>query len=250
MSVLRNLEAKIENLVQGMFSRAFKSHVQPVELAHKLAKEMEEHKSVSVSRVYVPNEYYVYLSSADREQFSSYEAALKNELAEYLLDHAREQGLALIARPSITFKTDNRLRLGEFGIQPQMVRSPEEGQAPEPAEAGHTMIYSAQQAPAQSQEPSPQDIERQALLVGEGKRTPLTAGRVMIGRSHDCDLILDDPNVSRRHAEVRQEGGDWVVADLGSTNGVKVNGRRVDEATLEPGDELTLGVSKLSFELE
>src|SRR5256885_16473285 len=101
MSVLRNLEAKLEAFVEGAFSRAFKTHVQPVELARKLAKEMEEHKTVSVSRVYVPNHYVVFLSLADREQFQSYEVALKKELSDYLLERARGEGLALVTRPPV-----------------------------------------------------------------------------------------------------------------------------------------------------
>ena len=100
MSVLRNLEEKLEGLVEGAFSRAFKTNVQPVELAHKLAKEMEENKTVSVSRVYVPNHYRVFLSPDDREQFESYEIALKKELSDYLLEHARDEGLALDHPPA------------------------------------------------------------------------------------------------------------------------------------------------------
>ena len=104
MSVLRNLEAKLEGLVEGAFSRAFKSRVQPVELARKLAKEMEENKTISVSRVYVPNEYRIFLSPDDRAQFEGYEPGLKKELSDYLLEHARNEGLALITRPSIEFQ--------------------------------------------------------------------------------------------------------------------------------------------------
>jgi hypothetical protein len=251
VSVLGQLEAKIENLVQGIFSRTFKSNVQPVELAHKLAKEMDEHKSVSVSRVYVPNQYSVYLSSEDKEHISGYESALKNELSEYLVDHARDQGLALVARPSVTFKVDSRLRLGEFGIQAQLVR-PGAGETDEPAEgeAGKTMIYSPNKAP-RAEEPGQFDQPRKrALLVGDGKRTVVSGSKMTIGRGKDCDLVLEDPNVSRRHAEISEQNDGWVVTDLGSTNGIKVNGHRVEQAALEPGDELTLGVSKLSFELE
>ena len=120
MSVLRSLESKLEGLVEGAFSRAFRSRVQPVELARKLAKEMEESQVVSVSRTYVPNEYVVFLSPTDRDQFSSYEGALKKELSDYLLEHARNEGLALVTRPTVEFRTDERLGVGEFGIQAQL----------------------------------------------------------------------------------------------------------------------------------
>ena len=249
MSVLRNLEAKIEGLVEGAFSRAFKSRVQPVELARKLAKEMEDGKTVSVSRVYVPNDYCIFLSPEDREQFATYEEALQKELSDYLLEHARSARLTLVTRPSIAFETDERLRVGEFGIQARLVGGPDpdEGGEEPAAGFGHTMVYSPDREARRLVAPP---TGRRAMLVGAGKRTVLSGSRALLGRSRECDVVLDDPNVSRRHAELRREGDTWVVADLGSTNGVRVNGHQVPEAALEPGDQLELGVSRLTFELE
>ncbi len=254
MSMLRNLEAKLGGLVEGAFGRAFKSSVQPVELAHKLAKEMEENQQVSVSRVYVPNHYRVFLSPQDREQFSNYESALRKELSDYLLEHARQEGLALTSRPQIELMTDERLDVGEFGIQAQMLSPPEEEApaaaaeaAPSAGDFGHTMVYSPDRAARVLD--APRDGAR-ALLVGEGRRSVLSGDLLTIGRSRECEVMLADPNVSRKHAEVRREGGRWVVADLGSTNGIKVNGRRVDRAQLEPGDRITLGLTELTFELD
>ena len=126
MSVLRSLESKIAGLVEGTFSRAFRSEVRPVEIARKLAREMEEHKSLSVSRTYVPNEYRVFLSPRDRERFADYEDALATELAGYLLEYARRERLALMARPVIEFETDDRLGLGEFGIQTGPIQAPQD----------------------------------------------------------------------------------------------------------------------------
>jgi FHA domain-containing protein len=250
MSVLRNLEAKLEAFVEGAFSRAFKSRVQPVELARKLAKEMEENQVVSISHTYVPNEYVVFLSPRDREQFTSYEGALKKELSDYLLEHARGEGLALVTRPTVEFKTDERLGLGEFGIQAHLIQPPDAEmgeQEPQQADYGHTMVYSpTAEARRMVEAPS----AGRAMLVGGGKRTVLSGNRLLIGRSRDCELVLDDPNVSRRHAELRRQEGAWIVADLGSTNGVKVNGRRVEHAVLKPGDEIALGLSRLTFEQE
>src|SRR3954471_23702385 len=117
MSVLRSLESKLAGLVEGTFSRAFKSEVRPVEIARKLAKEMDEHKVQSLSRVYAPNEYAVWLSREDRQQFEGYEGELAQELAGYLLEHARRERIALVTSPKITFRTDDELRLGGFGIQ-------------------------------------------------------------------------------------------------------------------------------------
>jgi hypothetical protein len=249
MSMLRNLEAKLENLVEGAFSRAFKSQVQPVELARKLAKEMEDNKTVSVSRTYVPNEYCVFLSPADREQFASYEGALKKELSDYLLEHARDEGLALVTRPAVEFKTDERLGLGEFGIQARLVRAAEDvaGEQPIEGEFGHTMVYSPDREARKLVAPPP---AMRALLVGDDRRTVLSGDRVVLGRSRDCDIVLDDPNVSRHHAELFLDTRGWTIKDLESTNGVKLNGERVGSALLNPGDEITLGLARLTFELE
>ena len=249
MSILRNLEAKLEGLFEGAFSRTFKSKVQPVEIARKLAKEMQDNKPVSISRTYVPNQYYVYLSLQDRQQFEGYEDGVLRELSDYLLEHARDEGLALITRPTVEFKTDERLGLGEFGIQAQLVRPPADERAePEQADFGHTMVYSIDREARRLE--APPVASGRAMLVGGGRRSVLAGSRFVIGRSRDCDLMLDDPNVSRRHAELRNEHGAWVVADLASTNGVKVNGRRVAEQHLNPGDEITIGLQKLRFEVE
>jgi len=249
VSVLRNLEAKLEGLVEGAFSRAFRSQVQPVELARKLAKEMEDAKSVSLSRTYVPNQFWVYLSPEDRERFDTYEDGLKKELSDYLLEHARTQGLALLTRPTIELETDDRLSLGEFGIQAKLVKPAEAGAEAEAVEGdfGHTMVYSTTGA---RRVESPRQAGTRALLVGEDKRTVVAGDPFVIGRSRECDLVLDDPNVSRRHAELRRENGGWAVHDLGSTNGIKLNGRRSRGGRLSPGDEITLGVSRLTFEQE
>src|SRR5277367_3362995 len=91
MSVLRSIESKLESLFEGVFGRAFRANVQPVELARKLVKEMDDHRNVSVSKVYVPNEYTIYLSLGDHEQFSDYEESLRDELQEYLAEHARRE---------------------------------------------------------------------------------------------------------------------------------------------------------------
>jgi len=249
MSMLKNLEAKIEGAVAGAFSRTFKSRVQPVELARRLAKEMDAQKQVSISRVYVPNQFCIYLSPGDRQQFENYEAALKKELSDYLLEHARGEGLALVTRPSIDFETDERLRLGEFGIQAQLLGEPSEGSdEPGPSgDFGHTMVYSPD---ASARRVDPPATAGRALLVSDGKRRVLSGDRLVIGRSRDCDLVVEDQNVSRRHAELRREDRDWVLVDLGSTNGIKLNGRRVERSPLSSGDEITLGTTRMSFELE
>jgi FhaA, N-terminal domain/FHA domain len=253
MSVLRNLESKLAGLVEGTFSRAFKSEVRPVEIARKLAREMDEHRVQSLSRTYVPNEFSVWLSPGDRQQFESYEDELRRELSGYLLEHARRERVALLTPPEITFKTDERLRLGEFGIQARLVR-PHEDPASEPhqGEEGHTMVYSTSSRLSEPlREPDPRRAS--ARLRIDGRTELLGSDGATLGRSREADIVIDDANVSRKHAEVRPSGGSWTVRDLGSTNGVKVNGRRLDASrpqSLKPGDVIELGTSRATFELE
>lgn len=245
MSVLRNLEAKLEGLVGGAFSRAFKSQVQPVEIAHKLVKEMEDRKTVSISRTYVPNHYRVFLSSEDRAQFEGYEDSLRKELSDYVLEHARSEGLALVSRPQVELETDERLALGEFGIQAQLVEVDDDAE-PSGGDFGHTMVYS----PDRDARPLVSPDRRQAVLSGAGRRLVLGGETMVVGRSRECDVKVDDPNVSRRHAELRRSPEGWTVVDLGSTNGTKVNGRRVDEMALSHGDDVMFGLTRYRFELE
>jgi hypothetical protein len=252
MSVLRSLEEKIAGLVEGTFSRAFRSEVRPVEIARKLAREMEEHKSFSVSRTYVPNEYHVFLSPRDRERFADYEVALAGELAGYLLEYARRERLAMLSRPLIEFETDERLGLGEFGIQTRVVQPVEEPEASAAdADAGRTMIYSTADRVAEPLEERARARRETALLLVDGKRLVVGPAGVTIGRSRQCDIVLTDPNVSRRHAEIRPRGGSWVVTDLGSTNGVSLNGRRIEAPeVVRAGDQMEIGTSSITFELE
>jgi hypothetical protein len=267
MSVLRAIESKIEGLFEGIFGRAFRTHVQPVELARKLAKEMDEHRSVSVSRVYVPNEYTVYLSSADRAQFAAYEGSLVGELQEYLVEHARREGYALLTPPRVLLQTDDDLAMGEFGIATR-VSQPEEPRvaaaapmpapavavppapvaaAPEPPAA--TMVYRPQVPLTEDDGPPPEVVREQVTLTVDGRVMPVTTGRVVVGRSRECDVRVDDGNVSRRHFELVQEGPTaWAVSDLGSTNGTEVNGRRVSgRRRLDDGDRITIGSTELVF---
>jgi hypothetical protein len=250
--VLRQIEQKIESLFEGAFGRAFRRNVQPVELARKLAKEMDDYKMVSVSQVYAPNEYVVYLSPGDREQFESYEPALIKELEQYLTEHGRREGYVLLSKPDVSFQTDEDLEVGLFGIANRMIQREAAEEADESApEPGATRIYRA--APAETEAASAEDLglqeepEPAPTLTVNGKSHELQKASVVIGRSKDCDIRISDPNVSRRHAEVRQEGSTYWIVDLGSTNGIAVNGHALKRAKLDDEDRITLGSTELVF---
>src|SRR5947208_13956545 len=252
MSVLRNIEHKIEGLFEGVFGRAFRTHVQPVELAHKLVKEMEDHRVISVSRVYAPNEYTVYLAPSDREQFTSYEDSLRSELQDYLAENARRERYELLSPPVVKLETDEDLEMGEFGIATRMVQgtAPQPGEPPSQPEQGATMVYrKSGETGAVSAEELGLGRESVSLTV-DGAKHELDEGKAVIGRSKDCDIQVPDPNISRQHAEVRQEGAAYWIVDLDSTNGMEVNGRRQKRAKLRQGDRITLGSTDLVFKRE
>ncbi|MGH2871179.1 MAG: FhaA domain-containing protein [Solirubrobacteraceae bacterium] len=296
MSVLRSIESKIAGLVEGTFSRVFRSEVRPVEMARKLAREMDEHRTVALRATYVPNEYRVYLSPRDRERFAEYEDELITELVGYLLEHARNERLVLTAKPSVQFETDDRLRLGEFGIETRVTphdqseqsaavgyddryddeyesspeAAPPEPGAPEGAPreppapvaasmpprweqeaVGRTMIHGASERVVEPLAATTRARHVTALLLVDGRRMVVGPAGATIGRSRQCDVVVDDPNISRKHAEVRPRGGAWVLRDLGSTNGTRLNGRRLDgPEVLRRGDEIQLGATRIAFELE
>jgi hypothetical protein len=252
--VLRALEQKIEALFEGVFGRAFRAHVQPVELARKLSKEMDDHKSVSVSRVYVPNEYTIYLAPVDRDQFEGYENSLLAELEEYLGEHAKRESYALLTPPRVQLETDADLTVGEFGIATRMVqpRHGQRGEEPiEQVEQGATMIYKPADSEAPSAVEPSGDLHREvAFLSWSGQTVRVDTRSVVLGRSREADVHIEDSNVSRRHAELRQEGSAYWIVDLDSTNGLEVGGRRVKRAKLEPGSKFTVGSTEVTFTTE
>jgi hypothetical protein len=257
MSVLRVIESKLEALFEGVFGRAFRTNVQPVELARKLVKEMDDHRNVSVSRVYVPNEYTIYLSPRDREQFSGFEESLCDELQDYLAEHARRERYALLTPPRVKLESDADLGIGVFGIATRLVRGSQPAPEGAPAEQptpGATMVYEAVVPPADGDsadlEPEVVEVRPTAVLTIGGRRYELGGERTLIGRSKDCDIQLADPNVSRRHAEVRRDGGAFLLVDLDSTNGIEASGKRVRRLELHDGERFTIGSTEIVFSQE
>jgi len=288
MSVFRNIESRLANLVEGSFSRAFKSEVRPVEIARRLAREMDQNRKAFVSRVYVPTVYTVFLSGADFDRFAEHQAELKAELGSYLLEHARRENLVLSERPRISIERDDRLSLGEFGIRTTPIDKssiaddkPRAKEAAEPspprpsppvappAPMPSAPISAAAAMPPRMTPPAapvspkrvvaPDDADtvapavapspKRARLLAAGMSIDVAAAGTVLGRSSECDVRLEDPNASRQHARISAVDGDWKLEDLGSTNGVLVNGARVAGSTpLRSGDRIQLGHTDLTFE--
>jgi hypothetical protein len=251
MSVLRSIESKLEALFEGVFGRAFRSNVQPVELARKLVKEMDEHRSVSVSRVYVPNEYSVYLAPADRTQFADYEPQLCEELQDYLAEHARRERYVLLTSPKVKLETDEELAVGEFGIATRLVRGPRSEAPSAPQEpVGATTVYKPELPPEWEVEPdasAEDEATEPATLMIAGQRHELGPRTLVLGRSKDADIRITDPNVSRRHAEVRPSANGYTIFDLDSTNGIEIDGKRVKELALTDGASFLIGSTEVVY---
>jgi hypothetical protein len=232
LGILNEFERRLERVIEGVFTKAFRTGLQPVELANRILREMEAGKTVGVREVWVPNRYVFKVSAPDRERFQEAESALRRELEQVVKDGARERGWGLVGPPHVDFETDPSMKQGDYSCEASLV----EGPMPEPAAGGSA---------------GPEDSRGGELVLIEhgkpGKAFPLSKERVIIGRLGESDIALSDPGVSRRHAEVRRENGEFVVADLGSTNGTMVNEATIGERALEEGDRITVGKTVLEF---
>ena len=253
MGFLRSIEKRMESLVEGVFGRAFKRQVHPVEIAKGLVKQMDEGRMVSVSRTYAPNDFTVHLSKADTESIRAYQSALEDELVQYASSHARSKGYHLMTPPKIQFVTEESLRFGEFGVTARLTGpadGPREKGAPEDT-SGQTRIFRTERTSEEGQgtaaisaeEAKQHRLAREVSEVVVGDRTHSLEGRGPwnVGRSEENDIVISDPNVSRRHARLSRSDNGFVVEDLGSTNGTLLDGAPIDRERIESGDELTFG---------
>jgi Protein of unknown function (DUF3662)/Inner membrane component of T3SS, cytoplasmic domain len=240
LGILSEFERRLEGAIEGLFTKAFRTGLQPVELATRILREMEANKAIGVRDVWVPNGYVFYLSKPDRDRFSGSEKHLRRELEQVVKEGAAERGWGLVGPPEVQFQTDPELKQGEFRCEPLMIEGPTTAGGA-PVKDGST---------GQAREAGRKDQGAQLVMIEKGKAGkafPLSKDRVIIGRLGESDLTLSDPGVSRRHAEVRREDGKYVIADLGSTNGTMVNEATIGERKLEEGDRITIGRTVLEF---
>jgi len=225
MGILDRFEQGVERVVNGAFSKAFRSEVKPVELASALRRDVDHRAAaVGVGRTVVPNEFTIELSPADLEHIEEWGAeALADELAANVTEHAATQHYAFVGPVTVAFSESEELPAGRFELRSATVRGAV--------------------APAASAAPSP----RHPLLDIDGQRYLLTGPLTVIGRGSEADIIVDDPGVSRRHLEIRVTPDGVVATDLGSTNGVFVEGHQVPAATLVDGNTLTIGRTRILF---
>lgn len=215
---LQGFERRLERMVEGTFARIFRSGLRPVELGRRLVREMDDGRSIDVrGRTIVPNDFTVRLAEEDHERYAEVHDTLCRELADAARDHARDQGYHFLGPVQVDLVVDRRYRTGSFAIDARLREAPG-------------------------------GIGAGSLLLPDGSRITLEGHTLSIGRLSACDITIADPNVSRRHAEIRPLGDGYVLVDLGSTNGTRVNGSRVGQHHLADGDEVGVGNAVLVFE--
>ena len=236
MGILQRFENRLEQLVSGAFAKAFRSAVQPVEVAAALQREVDNSAQIlSRNRRLVPNQFHVELSPQDYQRLAPYSSTLSDELVEMLRDHAHEQSYVFTGPVTISFDEKEDLTTGRFHVRSSALASV---------------------TPASDSAVTDTAVRRaNVILEVNGMRHPLDPPGIVIGRGNDADLRINDPGVSRRHAEIRIYPGDPAtggtpqvsVVDLGSTNGVLVNGHKVSQATLDDGAQIKVGNTTMSI---
>ena len=260
MGFLKHIEKRMESLVEGVFGRAFRRQIHPVEIAKGLTKQMDEGRMVSISRTYAPNDFTVHLSKEDAESIRAYQASLKDELIQYASTHAENKNYHLMTPPRIRFETEDTLRFGEFGVTAKLTGGdgPREKGAPQDT-SGQTRIFRTEESSGGEIEQatatiSADEARRHGLareivevVLGDEKHQLEGRGPWSVGRSQENDIVINDPNVSRKHARISRADNGFVVEDLGSTNGTLLDGAPIDRERIESGDELTFGQSRARF---
>jgi hypothetical protein len=212
---MQGFERRLERLVEGSFSKAFRSGLEPVEVGRRLTRVLDAERTVGVDGVPVaPNNIGVYLSPDDFDRFESFADALARELAETAREHAKAEGYHFVGPVTVTLVADDELRAGECDIAAEIHEGLRVG----------------------------------SLVLPDGRRIPLGEQPLVIGRNADCGVVVADARASRKHAEIRAQGNGFVVHDLDSMNGTLVNGTAIREHPLADGDEVRLGNTVLRFE--
>jgi len=214
---LQQFEQRLERLVEGAFSKALRGGIQPVEIARRLTREMDLLRRVGVKGLTAPNAFAITLSPHDAERFQSFADVLARELGDAAREHARSEGYGFVGPVEVEIHSDPSMRAGRYKVIAEVREGPD-------------------------------GLSAGSLVMPDGSRIVLGAETVEIGRLPECTIVLSDPNVSRRHAEIKRRGSDVIVVDLRSTNGTRVNGVPIQERVLSDGDDVTVGTTTIRFE--
>jgi hypothetical protein len=255
MGVAKSIEKRLEGLVEGFFTKVFRSGLQPVEVGRRILREMAEGKTVSVNKTYAPNDFRVLMGPDDHARFAQMESGLAKEFSELIIDSAKENRWNLMGLPRVAFAEVEGLGKGEFRVEASLAADPDRGapamstREPQGGNFDSTRAISSDTA----QRLGVKSSGAQLVVLGpegeEKESIAITSAPVVIGRLSTNDVVLADPNVSRRHAELRRSGDQWMVVDLGSTNGTLVNGKLAREHEISDGDKLSFGTTEVIFKV-
>jgi hypothetical protein len=242
VGVLQRFEGRLDQLVNGAFARAFRSEVQPVEVAAALQRELDDRSAV-VSResTMAPNVFTVELGANDHERLTPYAQALNAEFAAMVTEHAQAQGYTLIGPVEVTM-----VRVGDLGTGLFRVSSTSQAGVVAQPHVRPPLIAEPAASPQPASPPEPA-LTTNARLVINDTGFPLAASVVTIGRGSDAGIRIDDPGISRHHAEIRHSESGFSIIDLASTNGTLVAGERIGERALADGDEIRMGSTLMVF---
>ncbi|MFN8470769.1 MAG: DUF3662 and FHA domain-containing protein [Anaerolineae bacterium] len=241
MKGLERFEAFAEQLLEGSFSRWAGGRLEPVEIAKRLAREMDAHQTVGAGKVFVPNRYRVYLNPATLKDFKPFQSALEDELRNYLIEVADRRQFSFVDRPHVTLEEETGVRPGDMRVSSQLTDA-------QGATLGNANMTQELQVAAIRSAAAASGTLTAWLFDGQ-RQIPVRSARFSMGRALDNDLVLEGSGVSRHHAQVEHRYSRYVLRDLNSTHGTLVNGQPVQEVVLRDGDIITLGGERLTFRL-
>ncbi|MER5492515.1 DUF3662 and FHA domain-containing protein [Streptomyces sp. NPDC002490] len=269
MGVLKKFEQRLEGLVNGTFAKVFKSEVQPVEIAGALQRECDNNATIwNRDRTVVPNDFIVELSAPDFERLSPYSGQLGDELSGMVRDYAKQQRYTFMGPIKVHLEKAEDLDTGLYRVRSRTLASStsQAGQGPGPGGApapggrpggGYGYPNQPPGAPPMPSTPppgrpaggpvgAPSGAQTRHWIEINGTRHQISRPTLVLGRSTDADVRIDDPGVSRRHCEIRT-GAPSTVQDLGSTNGIVVDGQHTTRATLRDGSRIVVGSTTIIY---
>lgn len=232
----------MENLFDGLFGRVFRSGVKPLQIGRRLLQVVDSERSVDgQGRRVVPNSYLVQLSPDDRRDFEELEMSLLHELTIAVREYITQEGYHVKGKARVSLRTDPELKRGRFAVQARHTDTTSSG-APAPSDSPVSTVPS-------TNEPN-KEQPLAVLSLSTGQEIELLEGRYILGRQLQSDIVLNDSNVSRQHAEIICSDGEVMIRDLGSTNGTKVNGVAVhSDQLLQQGDVIAIGGTQLRVDI-
>ena len=255
MAIVSAIESFLERLFEAPIGRLFGAKMQPIALAKRIERAMDTNRQFTNDGVLVPNQYELHLHPADYAVFESYRTALEDDLAHEVLGRARRERYGLVARPRVSIVRDEGTRRGDIRVAANIVdeRGTARPAPSAPPVSSDTRVFSSPAPPQPQPRPQPVAPPRTYLIVhretGPAMRFDLGGQLISIGRGAENDLILDDPQVSRHHCQLKLQQGAYSLTDMGSTNGSYVNGQRISEIALGPGDIIEVGGTRIEFQV-